>query len=400
MKSWVMRFKTFGELRPPQPDQRAQSSNKEFSQLLMENTMSSLRFVKRVVDACLQVRKEDRVSIFAWRHMLDLAEAFAFECRKRGAKTHIEVETDELFYKTLLDLPSAYLRETDPFGLGLLDVATANIFIQGPEDPERLKQVTPERLNALYEANKPYYDKLLERKIRGVEIMLGYVTRQRAKTYGFSYGRWNENIHDAMDVKYDDLRNLGRKIGDMLEKATEARITAANGTDMTLAFEGREARIYDGVIDDEDVNRGAIFAALPAGYVAIVPKERSAIGTYISNVPEADAGCLRRDVAWDFRNGKLASFKGGKNVEGLRAVWEKASGDKDQAAFLMIGVNPKAKEGFMHNQIVRGAVTLGLGDNRELGGKMESNFGFKCTITKPTLELDGRPVIKRGRFVL
>jgi hypothetical protein len=81
-------------------------------------------------------------------------------------------------------------------------------------------------------------------------------------------------------------------------------------------------------------------------------------------------------------------------------LWEKAKGDKDQAAALIIGLNPKARKGFLYNQIVRGTVTLGVGDNRELGGKMESNFGFKCTVEKPTLELDGKPVIKHGNFAL
>ena len=362
--------------------------------------MSAPRFVKSVVSTCLRIQKEDRVSIFAWRHMLKLAEALAFECRRMGAKTHIEVETDDLFYRTVLSLPLGYLRETDPFTLALLDVATANIFIQGPEDPGKLKQINSERLSAMDEANKPYYDRLLERKIRSAQITLGYVTPQRARTYGFNYNRWEKNIHAAMDVRYEDMRDMGNAIGGLLEKAAEAHITTASGTDLTLALEGRKARVYDGVIDDEDIEKGAIFTALPAGYVAVAPKERSASGTYISDVPEAAHGYLFHDVAWNFKDGRLTSFDGGKNTEVLKAIWEKAKGDKDQAAELIIGLNPKARKGFLYNQIVRGTVTLGVGDNRELGGRMESNFGFRCTIEKPTLELDGKPVIKRGNFAL
>lgn len=187
--------------------------------------MTAPRFVESVVRTCLRVRREDRVSIFAWRHMLDLAEAFALECKRVGAKTHLEVGTDELFYQTALNLPLEYLRETDPFSLALVDVTTANIFIQGPEDPDKLRQITPERLNALEEADKPYYEKFLERKIRSAQINLGYITRQRAKTYGFNYEAWKENIHAAMDVKYEGMRDLGKKIGGMLEKAAEAHIT-------------------------------------------------------------------------------------------------------------------------------------------------------------------------------
>lgn len=362
--------------------------------------MSTPGFVKSVVKTCLRVGRDDRVSIFAWRHMLELAEAFALECRRTGAKTHFEVGTDELYYRTTLDLPLEYLRETDPFSLALLDVATASIFIQGPEDPEKLRQISPERWGAMIEADKPYYDRFLERKIRSVQIALGYVTRQRAKTYGFDYDEWNENIHAAMDVKYEDMRNLGKRIGDMMEKATEVHIKTAKGTDLTLELENRAAHVYDGVIDDEDIGKGAVFATLPAGYVAVVPKERSASGTYVSDVPEAEAGCLIHDVAWKFKNGRIASFKGGKNIEGVKRIWEKARGDKEQVGSMMIGLNPKARKGFIYNSIVLGTVTLSLGDNRDLGGKMESDFGFKCTVTKPTVELDGKPVIKNGKFAI
>jgi leucyl aminopeptidase (aminopeptidase T) len=340
------------------------------------------------------------VSIFAWCHTLDLAEALALECRRAGAETHLEVGTDELFYQTVLNLPLEYLREADTFGLALLDVTTANIFIQGPEDPDRLKQISPERMNALAEADKPYYEKFMEKKIRSAQVNLGYVTRQRARTYGFDYEAWRENIHAAMDVKYEEMQNLGKTIGNMLEKAAEAHITTAKGTDLTLALEGRAAHVYDGVIDDDDIEKGALFASLPAGYVAIAPKETSANGTYISNVPEPEAGVLVRDVALNFKNGRLTSFDCAKDCGTLKETWKRARGDKDQAGSLMIGLNPKAGIGFLSNQIVLGTITIGLGDNRDLGGKMESNFAFHCTVTEPTLELDGKTVIKRGKLTI
>jgi leucyl aminopeptidase (aminopeptidase T) len=362
--------------------------------------MSTPGFVRSVVRTCLRVRREDRVSIFAWHHVLDLAEAFALECARAGAKTHIEVGTDELFYQTVLNMPLEYLREADPFGLALLDVATANIFIQGPEDPDRLKQIAPERLNALAEADIPHYEKLFERKVRSAQISLGYVTRQRARTYGFDYEAWKENVHAAMDVRYEDMRDLGRKIGGMLENASEARITTAKGTDLTLALEDRVAHVYDGVIDDEDIEKGAIFTSLPSGYVAIAPKDRSASGTYISDVPEPQAGVMVRDLALSFRNGRLASFDCDKNCRVLKEMWEKARGDKDQIGSLTMGLNPKARTGFMSNQIVLGTVTIGLGDNRELGGKLESNFALYSTVTEPTVELDRKTVIKRGRLTV
>lgn len=360
--------------------------------------MSTPSFVRNVVRTCLRIGPDDSVNIFTWQHTLDMAQAFALECQKAGADIHVEIETDELYYQAILDLPIEYLREANPFSLALLDVATANIFLAGPEDPERLKEISAERMSAMVESDKPYSNKLLEKRIRSAHIRLGYVTPQRAQTYGFDYDAWRRNILAAVDVDYDYMRELGKKVGDRLEKASEVRVTADNGTDLTLTLEGRESHVNDGIIDDEDIRKGVIFTALPAGNVAAAPKERSARGVFFSDVPEPDAGLLIRNLAFRFEDGKLVSLDG-QNADAVKARWVKAKGAKDQASWLIIGLNPAAEKGYVYNQIILGSVTLGIGDNRELGGKMESDFGAYCTIEKPSVALDGKRFINHGKFV-
>lgn len=65
-----------------------------------------------------------------------------------------------------------------------------------------------------------------------------------------------------------------------------------------------------------------------------------------------------------------------------------------------IGINHAAKPGFLDNAIVQGSVTLGIGDNKELGGANVSAFGFQGTLGKPTVLLDGRTLISEGKLVL
>jgi leucyl aminopeptidase (aminopeptidase T) len=361
--------------------------------------MSIPSLANKVVKTCLRIGKEDRVSIFSWRHTMELAEAFVLACQKTGAKTHLEVETDELYYNYVLDLPLEYIRDANPFSLALLDIATANIYISGPENPEKLRLITPERMGAMIEGDKPYNSKLLERKIRGAQIQLGYVTPQRAKTYAFNYVKWKDDIQAAIDVDYKYIQGLGRKLGQMLERASEVRITAANGTDLKLVMENRPAHINDGVVDQEDIEKGDVFTALPAGEVAVVPKENSAIGHIVSDVPQVDTGLLIKDARFVFKDGRLASIGGGQNTNVLKSRWLKAKGDKDQASVFMMGLNPKAHVGYTHNHIVLGSITLAVGDNREYGGKAETNFGAAITIARPSVEFDGQPVIRNGKPV-
>jgi leucyl aminopeptidase (aminopeptidase T) len=361
--------------------------------------MKIAKFVKKVVGTCLQIDNKDKVCIFSWKHTLDLAEAFALECQRVGAEVLLEVTTDELYYDVMLNEPEEYLRKTNPFSLALLDVATANIFVSGPENPERLKLISPDRMSVLTEGDKPYYDKFLEKKIRTANVHFGYVTPQRAKTYGFDYDKWKQNVQAALDVDYEKIRELGKEIAKKIENASVAHITAKNGTDLTLKLGDLSAHVHDGVLDDEDFRKGAVFTALPAGDVALALSTNAARGKFISNVPEADTGVLIRGITLDFQDGKLTSLCCGQNTEVLKDRYEKATGGKHQASWLAIGLNPEAEEGYLYNQIVSGSVSIGIGDNREFGGKIESTFSAHCTVVGPNLELDGLPIIKRGRFV-
>ena len=360
----------------------------------------STEFVKSVVKTCLRVRKGDKVTIDTWQHTLDLAEAFTIECRRAGALTHTEIFTDEIYYDTLLNRPLEYLKTTNPFGLATLDVATASIFITGPQNPERMKTVPAERWDAMFKGEKPSYDKFLEKKIRSIGILLGHVTPQRAKTYGFSYAAWKRNTNAALAVKYEEMSKLGKKVGGALEKAREVHITAGKTTDLKLELEDRPIHVYDGIIDGEDIKKGATSAMLPTGSVSVAPAETSANGTFASDIPQPQYGKLIHDITWGFKNGKVTSFKGGKNIEAIRATWERATGDKDKIGSFTLGINPKAKTGFLYNDIVLGTATIGIGENRELGGENESSWMFSITGSKPTVRLDGKPIVKKGRFTV
>ncbi len=357
-------------------------------------------FVKRVVRTCLGIGKDDKVAIFAWRHMLDLAEAFAMECKRTGAHALIELSSDDMFYDTVTNFPLSYLETPDPFDLALAEVATATIFISGPENPERQKGVPAERWVALARADRPHYERILKRKVRMAKVLLGYVTPQRAKTYGFDYQAWKKNVRESTDVEYEKMQKLGRKLANALEKSHEAKITNPDGTDLNFALGDRKAHVYDGIIDDEDIEMGAIFAELPAGTVVVAPIETSANGIVTSNIPFPQAGRVIERISLGFENGKVKSFVGGKNIEVIRNLWDEATGDKDRIGWLTLGLNPKASPGFLSNQIVLGTASIGIGENKELGGQNDSDWNSSATLLKPTVKLDGKTIIKQGELML
>lgn len=362
--------------------------------------MATPSFVKRVVKTCLRIEKGDKVAIFSWRHMLDLAEAFAMECKRAGAHTFVESVSDDVWYDSVTNLPLDYLKTPNPFSLASAGVATAAIFIAGPENPERQQKVSAERWMALSRADKPYYERILKRKVRVVKISLGYVTPERAKTYNFDYQAWEKNVRESTDVEYKKMKELGKKLAKLLEKSREVEISNPDGTNLSFTLENRKAHIYDGLIDEEDIDTGATFAELPDGAVSVAPIETSAKGFVYSKIPFPQAGRVIESVTLGFKSGRVESFMGGKNVEVVKSLWEKATGNKDRIGWFTLGINPRAKLGFLTNQIVLGTVSIGIGENREFGGKNDSNYGLGITISKPTVKLDKEMIIEQGRLTL
>ena len=357
-------------------------------------------FVKRVVKTCLRIGKDDKVVIFAWRHMLDLAEAFSMECKRAGAHTLVEFSSDDMWYESVTALPLDYLETPDPFDLALAGIATAIIFISGPENPEGQSRVQAERWVALSRSERQHYERILERKVRMAKIMLGYVTPQRAKTYGFNYQEWKRSVVESTDVEYQEMQKLGRKLASIIEKSREVKITDPDATDLSFSLDDRKAYVYDGVIDDEDIEMGAIFAELPGGTVAVALNEASANGVLTSNISFPSVGRVIERISLDFRNGKIESLAGGKNIEVAQSQWEKATGDKDKIGSLALGLNPRAELGYIDNSIVLGTASIGIGDNKELGGNNESNWNLSVTLAKPTVQLDGRTIIKQGKIMV
>jgi len=360
--------------------------------------LSENKIARSVVKDCLCISEHDSVLISTWQHMIGLANSIALECRMIGAKTLMSLNTDDVFYGSMLKEPIESLKKPNKIALGLWDSITASIDISGPEDPLKMRRVPPERWAAMSQGDKPYFDKMLAKKKRSIYIMLGHVTPQRAKTYGFNFKRWQKSMMDATTVSYSALTRFGKRVKAKLERAKEVQLIS-KGVKLTFQLEGRSVYVYDGVVDEEDMKMGSYDAVLPAGYVSIAPTETSANGTIQFDLPIPQVGLMVQGLKWSFRDGKLLTYEAAKNVKPIKDWWLKAHGDKDKMGSLSFGINPQAKYGFLNNSIVLGAVSIGVGDNRFIGGKNNSDYMFEGTLSKATVKLDKKTFVRRGKFI-
>lgn len=355
---------------------------------------------KTLVRESLGIKKEDVVVVSTFQHTIDMANAIAMECYKKGADVMMTLDTDDVFYGHLKVLPKSSLRTTSAHSLGLAEYTDVNIFLGGPEDPSEMRRIPSEKFSALFEGEKAHTDKALEKGIRTAYIPLGTVTPQRAKVYGFSYDSWMRNMTGAVRASPKQMSAFGRKLADVLSKGKSVHITSREGTDLTFTLGKRPVHIYDGILDAADAKKGTNFVSLPSGEVSVAPLENSANGKAIFDVPVAQVGKLIHNMRWKFKNGRVVEFKASRNLKAAKDFFDLAHGDKDRIGSLTFGINPNAEVGYLMNSIANGAVTIGIGGNSEIGGKNDSEYGFSGVISKATVEIDGREIVRTGKYTI
>jgi len=355
---------------------------------------------RTVVKDALNIDSSDVVTVTTWDHTIDVANAMVVECFKHGADAIIVLWTDEYYYGLLRELSEESLGEDSQICKAFTETETATINLFGPKNPQGLKKLSPSKINAWSEGErKSHYPRNIERKIRNVSLPLALLTPERAKVYGFNFANWKKAIDNALTMELKSLAKKGREVAAALEKAHSAHLKAPSGTDLTFELEKRPVHIDDGIIDKDDIEKKSLDAQLPAGSVVTTIVETSANGKVTFDRPLQLMGVNIPGIKWKFKNGKITSMTADKNPEVIAKQYEKASGDRDKIGYVQIGLNPKAKYGYLTDNIVGGAVQVGIGDNEYIGGKNTSSFGMAATLSKATLDIDGKTIVKNGKLI-
>jgi len=150
---------------------------------------------KIVVRDALNVDASDVVTITTWDHTIDVANAMAVECFKRGADAMMSLWTDEYYYGLLRELSEESLGVCSKICEAFTETETATINMFGPKNPEGLKSIPPSKINTWGEGErKAHYPRNIERKIRNVSLPFALLTPERAKVYGFDFGKWKKRL--------------------------------------------------------------------------------------------------------------------------------------------------------------------------------------------------------------
>jgi leucyl aminopeptidase (aminopeptidase T) len=208
----------------------------------------------------------------------------------------------------------------------------------------------------------------------------------------------NEDVMKrSLRADYAKIDERTKRVASRLAGASEARVTTALGTDISMSIKGRSCREDTGIV----VKPGA-FSNLPAGEAYLAPLEGTANGRIVVDGSCAAIGVITEPITIDVKNGYATGITGGAEARALVGLVSPLGKNAKNIAELGIGTNDKAKltGNVLEDEKVMGTVHIALGDNISMGGKVSVASHLDLIIKSPTLVIDGKEIIKEGNLLV
>jgi len=200
-------------------------------------------------------------------------------------------------------------------------------------------------------------------------------------------------ITGAMTVDFENLKAVTERVAAQLTAAHQVSVHSSAGTDVTFSISGRQAFVLDGYFHDDYG-----FATLPPGEAPTSPVEGTVNGVIVFDYSMDSIGRLSEPLRLTVERGNVASIEGGsREVTFIEGLFEKDPSARNIAEFA-IGTNPRARliGNLGEDKKLAGTVHFAIGDNKSLGGTVESTIHLDGLLLKPSVYLDGELVVDRG----
>lgn len=202
-----------------------------------------------------------------------------------------------------------------------------------------------------------------------------------------------------MSVDYEAIRQETNVLAKLIDKASTVRLESPAGTSIRFSIKNRVGMADTGILS----GRGS-WGNLPAGEVYTAPVEGTAEGVLV--IPPGWYEGLTETMKLTFIKGYVASIEGGgKSGDQFRRLLQFENSEfqhRRNCAELGIGTNPLARnaQNTLEAEKIRGTVHIAIGDSSHMGGQTESDLHEDFVIPEPTLYLDERILLKRGKLII
>ncbi len=197
-----------------------------------------------------------------------------------------------------------------------------------------------------------------------------------------------------MNADMRTLRRRGAAIAAALRSGEEARITCRHGSDLRLGLKDRIPIADAGVL-----NAPGAFGNLPCGEAFVAPT--TAEGTLVVDGSIAGVGKVETPVELTVRDGHLTGATGPEGATLLEMLTMHGE-DGTNVAELGIGTNEEATltGNILEDEKALGTAHVAFGASAAIGGTVQVPVHLDCVILEPTVEVDGKEIVRGGQLLL
>ncbi len=197
----------------------------------------------------------------------------------------------------------------------------------------------------------------------------------------------------VMAIDFDLMAARSRAVAALLSDGSAAHVTCPQGTELTLDLTGRA-----GIPDDGDLTKQGAFGNLPCGegFIAPLSGEGRVVASSLGPLGLSDP-----PATLTVREGRIVSAENGLGpewIELLRAHGEPGT----NLAELGVGTNDQARltGKMLEDEKILGTIHVAFGASAGIGGTVSVPIHLDVVVLDASLDIDGRPVLEGGSFVL
>ena len=355
----------------------------------------------QIIRDALRIRDQELVWVHSWNHTSELAQEIVKQAHLHGAVVTLSLSTEGLTTHALQHAPMEAVTTIPNHWFTGAGKADALVILDGPADPGIFKSADKGKALALTGMVHQLLGKAFAQRVRTLYVRTTGFTEKAAKAYGIDYGKWMQEVKQCLAGNQAAIVDLGERIRSLLKKHREIHISSSEGTDLRFRTTGTPL-IDDGIIDQADFEAKNVIAQLPAGIVSIPVNESSAEGTVAFNLTRGYLGDTIEGLRLDFTKGQISGIRAHKGAKTLERVLRAGTGSKDRLTRLAFGINPDATTpfGYATDALIPGTLTLGLGNNKFIGGRSESNLAYEHTLNDAIVSIGPQAVIMEGKLTI
>ncbi len=201
----------------------------------------------------------------------------------------------------------------------------------------------------------------------------------------------------GMNADYKAIAKRSIKLKRILEQGKQIRVTAPAGTDISFEIAGRTAIASKGLFHNKGESGN-----LPTGETFLAPVEGTANGVFVVDGSFAGLGLIGHvNIRVEVEDGYAIKITGGRAANKLNAMLDKVGKEARNIAEFGIGTNDSAKLSgiLLEDEKVMGTIHIALGNNITMGGSVNVPLHVDGVIKKPTVWLDGKLLMDKGKLL-